>query len=647
MAWRPAMFVDDSGYRDGMRRARSYEEWYQYAMLLSNRFGYYEWRRDTRDGLFDYDEIHHRTHGIRLLMAKCEADPCEETYAHLMIHLRSDLVRGPAGILKPAAFTYSIGTKRAIEDYVLEIQNALEMVATFKEWHPMKRYTYLSEGLQAHGNTALLLSGGNSLSMYHLGVSKVLYEMGFFPRVVCGTGAGAVIAAVLCSKPDHELRLFLRADAPFVDFAQFTARQKQGGVFSRASRRLKRWREQGTLMDVDVVYQFLHAQLGDMTFQEAYDKTGRVLNIVISNLRECKLVLPHTRYTIAQPLLGSGETKWVANHLTAPDVVVATAAAAAISQGLLGNLLWKGFSLKRKNPLTGGIELYTPSVYASKGTAEATAINRLSEQFGVTCVIRARVAFHPLSGWGWTAAIPKRHAPTFPMRLAAVMWREGQYRALQALRCIRAVPGLGRLGSSILSLELFEKDCEVDVEIAAQDGFLSHALAIPSKELLSELQEKGERAAWAQLTTIQMHLAVEQTVEDLLMPLKAEIERAEPTALLSPDFPFPKILNLARFSLSTTAHTVPFPSPHHKNMSEGGQSLGQSSYASYTSLPSHDSGECAADRDDSDEWLACHRRHSNIDYGFAGSMIVRQMTRRQLLSDRGAEDPALAATPPG
>jgi predicted acylesterase/phospholipase RssA len=81
-------------------------------------------------------------------------------------------------------------------------------------------------------------------------------------------------------------------------------------------RRIKRFFTQGILMDVTVLQEFLRDNLGDVTFQEAYDKTGIILNITVTG--------------------GSTHNEdRVLNYLTAPSVLIWSASAASCSLPLI------------------------------------------------------------------------------------------------------------------------------------------------------------------------------------------------------------------------------------------------------------------------------------------------------------------------
>jgi TAG lipase/steryl ester hydrolase/phospholipase A2/LPA acyltransferase len=56
---------------------------------------------------------------------------------------------------------------------------------------------FFAETRHALGRTALLLSGGARLGTYHLGVIKCLREQALLPRIIAGSSAGSIFAALL------------------------------------------------------------------------------------------------------------------------------------------------------------------------------------------------------------------------------------------------------------------------------------------------------------------------------------------------------------------------------------------------------------------------------------------------------------------
>lgn len=59
------------------------------------------------------------------------------------------------------------------------------------------------------GISALCLSGGASFGYYHFGVLKAFVDANMLPRVITGTSAGGLVAALACTRTDAELKRLL------------------------------------------------------------------------------------------------------------------------------------------------------------------------------------------------------------------------------------------------------------------------------------------------------------------------------------------------------------------------------------------------------------------------------------------------------
>lgn len=137
-----------------------------------------------------------------------------------------------------------------------------------------------------------------------MGVVKCLNQHHLLPRIISGTSVGALIAALVCVHTDRELPVIFSPDG--IDLRAF----KRVGVKGSIRRKLLRLIKQGYLMDVTVLEDCVKANVGDITFEEAYAQTKRILNIVV--LSERKFEIPR-----------------LLNYLTAPNVLIRSAACAS------------------------------------------------------------------------------------------------------------------------------------------------------------------------------------------------------------------------------------------------------------------------------------------------------------------------------
>jgi TAG lipase/lysophosphatidylethanolamine acyltransferase len=239
--------------------------------------------------------------------------------------LRSGLVRNLGNISAPRLFNRAFaGTKLLIEDYITQVAQAIADVTTLPTspgadgsgaipgFSSQAKLDLLHDTRQAFGRSTLVLQGGAIFGLCHLGVVKALFDRGLLPRIITGTATGALIAALVGIHTEDELPKFLSGES--IDLSAFTggtsslvggdqaASASSGGWWATLTRRLRRWFREGYFLDVTVLEECVRANVGDLTFEEAYNRTKRVLNITVATI-------------------GHGGVPNLLNYLTAPNVV--------------------------------------------------------------------------------------------------------------------------------------------------------------------------------------------------------------------------------------------------------------------------------------------------------------------------------------
>lgn len=172
---------------------------------------------------------------------------------------------------------------------------------------------FVHDTRQAFGRSTLVLQGGAIFGLCHLGVVKALFLRGLLPRIITGTATGALIAALVAIHKEEELPAVLKGDG--IDLSAFSAKANTRGkerdadagqsYFSRRGtllRRIKRFYKEGYFLDVKVLEDCVRANVGDLTFEEAYARSKRVLNITVATA-------------------GQAGVPTLLNYLTAPNVV--------------------------------------------------------------------------------------------------------------------------------------------------------------------------------------------------------------------------------------------------------------------------------------------------------------------------------------
>ena len=223
----------------------------------------------------------------------------------MLFLIRTSLTRdlGEMGNLKLYQHSH-IGTKDLVERYIntaLETINGLLTVSEQAKCDGMECKYILEQVLsarQAFGRSALLLSGGATFGMNHVGVLKALWEAHLLPRIISGASAGSIVCAVVCTRTDEEVPELMSTFCNG-DLAVFEEEGNEGGLLQKAVRFLKH----GALYDITHLTRVMRELLGDMTFQEAYNRTRRILNICVSSA-------------------GMYELPRLLNYVTAPNVLI-------------------------------------------------------------------------------------------------------------------------------------------------------------------------------------------------------------------------------------------------------------------------------------------------------------------------------------
>uniref|UniRef100_A0A7S3Q201 PNPLA domain-containing protein n=1 Tax=Chaetoceros debilis TaxID=122233 RepID=A0A7S3Q201_9STRA len=181
-----------------------------------------------------------------------------------------------------------------------EFEGKMTHKMTFAQREEVK--IFLKRARAAFGRTALCLSGGAMLGCYHFGHILALVEEGVLPHIISGTSAGSIIAAAVCTRTNAEMIRDFKPEILAKRLTCFTKTWKE---------RIEFVREHGCMFDqkewIDLVTWFT---CGDMTFEEAYKKTGRILNVTLSSTTKK-----------APPVL--------VNYITAPNVTIASATVAS------------------------------------------------------------------------------------------------------------------------------------------------------------------------------------------------------------------------------------------------------------------------------------------------------------------------------
>jgi hypothetical protein len=161
-----------------MRHSNTYREWISAAQLIDEQQGNINWRENNEN----FPSLAKLTQTTLKLQHHRES----HDYQSLFYELPGIVKRNHLGIDDYSLHARCLtGTKVAIESYHTELVQCLRYIASLSDsvisfGKKVEFFQKLSKNI---GNTALCLSGGGSLSMYHMGVLRALCESGNYKHV--------------------------------------------------------------------------------------------------------------------------------------------------------------------------------------------------------------------------------------------------------------------------------------------------------------------------------------------------------------------------------------------------------------------------------------------------------------------------------
>lgn len=299
----------------------TYADWRAVAAQLDATRGLDGWRISDASAFYDYRVLRKRILDTIQMIQRGDV-------FNLIFRLRGGLARDQFGITHAALFSKAMaGTKSIIENYHETVSSALNFIVDSpiaeEEIPPDAKLAFFNETRHSYGRTAFLLSGGAYLGFYHFGVARALWKEGLLPRVISGASAGSLTAALLGTRTNEELdKILLYDDAIHeslesfhIDFLKIDTKIKSplgAKIQSWIPPSLRKYFDQaltfifdGRLANIDNDHfrDTIKHNFGEITFQEAFDRSGRIINVVVAPLN-------------------SYEPPRLLNYLTAPHVCV-------------------------------------------------------------------------------------------------------------------------------------------------------------------------------------------------------------------------------------------------------------------------------------------------------------------------------------
>ncbi|KAI8453647.1 acyl transferase/acyl hydrolase/lysophospholipase [Phakopsora pachyrhizi] len=479
---KPASWRSRFGKLKGkLHKAKNYEEWKRIASELDETLGYERWKRHPMNAYYDSTLVKRVVESLGQLRRNRDADGVK---AVLEVCLRGNF----AGIESFRLYSESfIGTKTLVEAYVDEVERCLVYMRETDQISNEDKIAFFRRTSKNLGTTALCLSGGATFGYYHLGVIRALLDAKLIPTVVTGTSAGSLVAAFLCTHTDEELDQLLVPELA----AMITACEDPLWVwiprFFRTGARFDTvaWAKKATFFT-----------RGSLTFLEAFERTGRILNVSVT---------PHDIHSPTTLL----------NYITAPNCVIFSAVLASSAvPGVLNPVVllektkdgevrpWQFQGKLKDGSLRVDVPLESLHLYFKTSFSIVSQVNPHVHIFffqprgspGSPVVHR--------KGKGWRGG--------FFLSALEQFLKIELTKNFRVIRDLELLPESGGHSWSAVFLQKFEGSVTVWPKSRLKDWI--NMLSDPDEKELARMMDVGMRVTWPKIHMIENRLKIERQV---------------------------------------------------------------------------------------------------------------------------------------
>ncbi len=462
-----------------MAGASSYDEWKAAAIAHDKKSGVGRWVKSDESKHFDYVSIRRRLRRLRRLKAK-------KDYAAVLFALNEGLHGNIDGMGSSALYGKAqFSTKKLIVDYVDEVVDALNLLAGSEaQGIPLgERMEFFRRAQHCYGCSALVMSGAGSLLYFHIGVVKALWLEGVLPDILSGSSGGAIVGSVVSTHNNEYIESILEPENLVEEI------ESDSGLFSR----FEAFKPE--VAKAEDVQEALNRLIPDITFQEAFESTGRHLNISIAAAEK-------------------HQTSRLLNSITTPNVYIREAVMA--SAAVPG--FYPPVALAAKND-QGKKQPYLPSRRWVDGSlSDDLPAKRLSRIYGVNHFIVSQVNPHIFP---FVTDTKRKRDLLTTVKLAAGRtareWINASASMLEKpLAWNSTINRLTNVGLSIINQDYFG-----DINILPDTRLFNplKLLAHRSIEEVIELIEMGEKATWPKIEMIRVQTKISKKLDRILSDL--------------------------------------------------------------------------------------------------------------------------------
>ena len=471
--------------RTEMAKAATYDEWHAAARRLDLIEENHRWMHEDDCVWYDAALIRDQTNQMRRARRRGDLEGLVE-------HLEQGLYRHHHDVVSPQLYTqtHTGENKRLARTFLKEAATGLRYLADVEtERYPdAVKLELIRRAYRRFGRSAIMLSGGATMGIYHLGVVKALFEQDLLPRVISGSSMGAIVAAGVCTRTQEEL----------VDFFAHPERIHRQAIKLMGLGTISAGR---SLFDPEQLLEHIHANIGgDFTFAEAYERTGWILNISVSPMRR-------------------RQKPKILNHISSPELLISHSTKASCAMPFL----FEPGQLRARDPDGNESEYLATERWSDGSLGGDLPKARVGRLLNVNHYIVSQT--NPFIYLFQS----KRKTPSLPyvgFEVAASLVHS-QARSLlgsarKYVQSDMARPLLERLHA--LTDQPYAGDINIHPRI--DPLLLRKAVSNPTSKDIDRFILEGERVTWPKLAMVRDHTLINRTFETCIAKLKARCEGA-------------------------------------------------------------------------------------------------------------------------
>lgn len=444
--------------------APDYAAWSKAAREHDRKSGMQAWRDADESKHFDYRAIRARLERLRKLSAAGDVQG-------LLFALNEGIHGNIDGMGHERLYQKArFGTKRLIEDYVAEVVAALGRIAASRSTPRDEKRDFFRRAQHCYGRSALLLSGSGSFLFFHVGVVKALWDEGVLPSILAGSSGGSIVAAIVCTRKDADVGAFLASDK--------LANPDRDPELRRLA--------------PDEVRDRLADLIPDLTFQEAYEISGRHLNVSVA---------PAEKHQNGRLL----------NAITAPNVLIREAVLASCA--VPG--VFPPVTLMARDASGRRVPYQPDRRWVDGSVTHDIPTKRLERLYGVNHHIVSQA--NPLA-LPFATDTRKQMAPIEAIQHASMATFRAWLNANMVIfqKPLELVPPLNSIAN--MARSLINQEYTGDINIIRPPKFWSptKVLSDLAQEDIDELIDTGMRTAWPKIEMVRTQTAISRALDAIL-----------------------------------------------------------------------------------------------------------------------------------